>query len=152
MLSQRLIQLVERDWATIADWVIAQVHRDPEAPHYRALSDDELRLRARDLLSNLSRWLLDRNDIALAERYALLGRQRFEEGFPLHEVIYKLQMLKRAVLQYARDMHLERTALELYEEQEFLWVLDGFFDRVVYQVARGYSEAQMKARSLAKIA
>jgi hypothetical protein len=147
MSPSRLIQLVESNWETIAGITISRVHSDPEVPNYQALTDIELRSRARDLLSHLGHWLAKRDPEVLARRYEDLGRQRFDEGMPLHEVIYKLQLLKRAVYEHARDQHLEITAIELYAEQEFLGLIDEFFDRIIFRVCKGYSEQEMNRPS-----
>jgi hypothetical protein len=143
MLSDRLVQTIENHWELIAQRAIDAVHRDPEVPNYQSLTDDELRERARHLLSNLGQWLASRDESLISRRYEALGRQRCEEGMPLHEVIYKLQLLKRMVLEQARDAHLEMNALQLYSEQEFLTSVDGFFDRIIYRVAKGFSESLM---------
>jgi hypothetical protein len=143
MSPARLIEIVEKDWEVIAQKAIGKVKTDPEVPNYRALTNDELRARARDLLAQLGHWLARRDEAGLARRYEDLGRQRFEEGMPLHEVIYKLQLLKRTVYEHARDQHLEVTAIELYAEQEFLGVMDEFFDRIIFRVCKGYSESEM---------
>jgi hypothetical protein len=68
---------------------------------------------------------------------------------PLHEVIYKLQLLKRTVYEHARDQHLEVTAIELYAEQEFLGLIDEFFDRIIFRVCKGYSEREMSGPAAA---
>lgn len=143
MFTNRLIGIIESHWETIADRALEAVHEDPEVPNYRALTDAELRARARDLLSNLGRWLAEGDTERLDSRYEALGRQRCEEGMPLHEVIYKLQLLKRMVLLHARDQHLEMNAIQLYSEQEFLTAVDGFFDRIIYRVAKGFSEQML---------
>jgi hypothetical protein len=135
--EHRIIHLVEKNWQKIADLAIRRVQRDPETPNYKALTDEELRSRAHDLLINLGSWL-DR-------RYEELGRVRQQDGFPLHEVVYKLQLLKRTILEHAREQHLEMNAMELYAEQEFLQRLDRFFDRIIYRVVKGYSEQAMNA-------
>lgn len=145
MLSDRLVNTIENHWEHIAERAIDAVHRDPEVPNYQSLKDEELRDRARHLLSNLGQWLASRDESLIAQRYEKLGRCRFDEGMPLHEVIYKLQLLKRMVLEHARDAHLEMNALQLYSEQEFLTSVDGFFDRIIYRVAKGFSEAMMEA-------
>jgi hypothetical protein len=119
------------------------VQQDPETPNYKSLTDDELRSRARDLLANLGRWLDRQDDGLLDRRYEELGRVRHQDGFPLHEVVYKLSLLKRTILDHAREHHLEMNALELYAEQEFLQKLDLFFDRIIYRVVKGYSEHAM---------
>ena len=119
------------------------MQQDPETPNYKSLTDDELRSRARDLLTNLGRWLDRQDDGLLDRRYEELGRVRHQDGFPLHEVVYKLSLLKRTILDHAREHHLEMNAMELYAEQEFLQKLDLFFDRIIYRVVKGYSEHAM---------
>ena len=141
--EHRIIQLVEKDWHKIAEQAIRRVQQDPETPNYKSLTDDELRSRARDLLANLGRWLDRQDDGLLDRRYEELGRVRHQDGFPLHEVVYKLSLLKRTILDHAREHHLEMNALELYAEQEFLQKLDLFFDRIIYRVVKGYSEHAM---------
>lgn len=144
MLTVRIVSLIESQWERIADRAISAVANDPAVPNYNALTDEELRSRAKDLLSNLGHWLARRDEKALAERYEKLGKLRREEGMPLHEVIYKLQLLKRTVLSHARDEHLEMTAFQLYQEQAFLTALDEFFDRIIFHVAKGFSETRVK--------
>jgi len=145
--EHRIIQLVEKDWHKIAEQAIRRVQQDPETPNYKSLTDDELRSRARDLLANLGRWLDRQDDGLLDRRYEELGRVRHQDGFPLHEVVYKLGLLKRTILDHAREHHLEMNALELYAEQEFLQKLDLFFDRIIYRVVKGYSEHAMAERA-----
>ncbi len=142
-----IIQLVEKDWKKIAELAISRVHQEPETPNYKSLTDEELMLRARDLLGNLGQWINNQDDGLLNRRYESLGRLRFQDGFPLHEVVYKLQLLKRTIIDHARDQHLEVTAVELYAEQQFLQRLDLFFDRIIYRVVKGYSEQGLDSSS-----
>ncbi|MFN7561246.1 MAG: hypothetical protein ACK5TH_05665 [Prosthecobacter sp.] len=141
--EHRMIKLVEKDCHRIAEQAVRRVQQDPETPNYKSLTDDELRARARDLLANLGQWLERQDDGLLDRRYETLGRARHQDGFPLHEVVYKLHLLKRTILDHAREQHLEMNALELYAEQEFLKRLDHFFDRIIYRVVKGYSEQAM---------
>ena len=143
--EHRIIHLVEKNWQKIADLAIRRVQQDPETPNYKALTDEELRSRAHDLLINLGSWLDRQDDGLLDRRYEELGRVRQQDGFLLHEVVYKLQLLKRTILEHAREQHLEMNAMELYAEQEFLQRLDRFFDRIIYRVVKGYSEQAMNA-------
>lgn len=141
--EHRIIRLVEKDCHRIAEQAVRHLQQDPETPNYKSLNDDELRARARDLLANLGQWLDGEDDGLLDHRYETLGRVRHQDGFPLHEVVYKLQILKRTILDHAREQHLEMSALELYAEQEFLKRLNHFFDRIIYRVVKGYSEQAM---------
>ena len=147
MSPQRLVEMVEKNWESIADRVIERVHTDPQVPNYRALTDHELRYRARDLLSQLGHWLSRRDEARLTQRYEALGRRRFDEGMPLHEVIYKLQLLKQGVLAHARDYHLELSAIQLYAEQEFLGSVDEFFDLIIFSVCKGHSERSLSVKT-----
>lgn len=142
-IEHRIIELVEKDWLKIAEQAIRRVQEDPETPNYKSLTDDELRSRARDLLANLGQWLNRQDTGSLDRRYEELGRVRHQDGFPLHEVVYKLSLLKRTILDHAREHHLEMNAMQLYAEQEFLQKLDLFFDRIIYRVVKGYSEHAM---------
>ena len=146
----RIIQMVEKDWQKIADQAIRRLQQDLETPNYKSLTDDELQSRARDLIPNLGQWLERLDNGALNRRHEELGRLRHQDGFPLHEVVYKLQLLKRTILDHAREHHLEMNAMELYAEQEFLQKLDLFFDHIIYRVVKGYSEHAMGAETGAK--
>ncbi len=150
--EQRIIQMVEKNWHEIAELAIRRVQQDPETPNYKSLTDEELRSRARDLLANLGQWLERQDDGLLERRYEELGRVRHQDGFPLHEVVYKLHLLKRTILDHAREQHLEMSAMELYAEQQFLQSLDLFFDRIIYRVVKGYSEHAMAGGTVRLVA
>jgi hypothetical protein len=149
MLSIRLIHKIEQNWEHIAASVVQAVERNRDIPHYQALSDVEIHERARDLVKNLGFWLTQRDDAELNRRYEALGRQRHAEQFPLHEVVVKLQLLKRKILSFARDQHLAFDAAELYAEQDLYWAIDAFFDRAVLAVVKGYSDAHLQRLSAA---
>jgi hypothetical protein len=138
MLSARLIQRIESNWEAIAGQVIAQVRRDNEVSHYQSLSESEIRERARDIVVNLGYWLLSNNTAEIASRYEALGRRRFREGVPLHEVVYKLAMIRKSIGNYVMEQNLSLSAMEVYEELELLRSLTRFFDQVVHNLVRGY--------------
>ena len=143
MLSARLIQRIENNWEAIAANVIGQVRRDQEVSHYQSLSESEIRERAHDLVVNLSYWLLSNNSAEIGSRYEALGRRRYREGVPLHEVVYKLAMIRRSIATYVMEQNLALSAVEVYEELDLVRSLTRFFDLVVHNVVRGY-EWEMK--------
>lgn len=143
MLSARLIQRIETNWEAIAANVIAQVRRDQEVAHYQSLSESEIRERAHDLVVNLSYWLLSNNQAEIGSRYEALGRRRYREGVPLHEVVYKLTMIRRSISTYVMEQNLALSAVEVYEELDLVRSLTRFFDLVMHNVVRGY-EWEMK--------
>jgi hypothetical protein len=140
MLSSNLIRMVSDHWDAIAERALVRIRRDSKLLELGTLPERELRERTRDILQNLDNWLLSQ-DRDLAQRYERLGRQRCEEGIPLHEVVYALQLIKECTIQYVRDAGLRQTSVELYAEEELQRGADRIFDTIVYHFVRGYERA-----------
>jgi len=152
MLSHKLIENVQRHCDQILDGLIAHVHRDPELPHLRKLPDAELRDRGRVVLRYLDRWLPDGREVALIEQYEILGRVRQQEGIPLHEVVRGLQLLKEQTVGFVRDWGFGQPAVEVQAEEEAEYLVDRFFDRLLYHLVKGYEKALGDAAQLRSFA
>ncbi len=140
MLSANLIRLVSDHWEEIAERALRRVRRDSKLLEFGKLPEPELRERAREILQNLGNWLVSREE-ELAQRYERLGRLRCEEGIPLHEVVYALQLIKECMINYVRDTSLRQTPIELYAEEELQHGADRIFDTLIYYFVRGYERA-----------
>jgi hypothetical protein len=149
MITKNLIQRLEANWEQIAAHVIRERNNDPALQQYKSLSDQEVVERAKDLSSKLSSWLLDPNESRFIQHFEALGNKRCEEGIPLHEVIQKMNIIKRAIRRYVSEQNYSLTPLEIYQELEVLRAMAGFFDFVVFRVAKGYEEA-LRAKVEAK--
>jgi hypothetical protein len=145
MIAARLIQRIEANWDKIAQKVIDDRNAKPELQHYRSLSDEEIRIRARDLATRLGQWLTDENLDVHRAYFESIGRRRFEEGVPVHELVLKINIIKRAIRQYASEQNFSLTPMEIYEELELLRAMAGFFDSVVFRMVKGYEEARREA-------
>ncbi len=141
MIAARLLQKVEENWEQIAATVVLARDHDPHLPTYRNLSDDEIRDRVRDLTTHLGEWLTTRDETRLAEHFENLGRRRYQQQVPLHELIQKLNVIKRAIRTFASDANCSLTPVGMYDELELLRSMAGYFDFVVYHVAKGYEES-----------
>jgi hypothetical protein len=141
MIAARLLQRIEANWEAIAQAVISSRNQDPSLPHYRALSDQEIRDRVRDLTTNLGRWLYTKDDASIAHHYEQLGRIRYSQAVPLHEVIQKLISIKRAIRTYASEQNYNLSPVDIYDELELLRAMAGYFDFVIFRVAKGYEGA-----------
>ncbi len=141
MIAARLLKRIEENWEQIASAVMRARDRDPHLSHYRNLSDDEIRDRIRDLTANLGAWLMAKDEARLTEHFESLGRRRYEQGLPLHDVIQKLMVLKREIRGFVSDQNLGLTPVEIYDELEMLRAMAGYFDFVIFRVAKGYEEA-----------
>ncbi len=140
MLSARLTRMVSDHWEEIADRVLLRVTRDSKLLEFGKVPEHELRARAREILQNLGNWMVSPEG-DLAHRYELMGRQRCEEGIPLHEMVYALHLLKECMIQYVRDAGLRQTPIELYAEEELQRGSDHIFNTLVYYFVRGYERA-----------
>jgi hypothetical protein len=141
MLSARLIRMVSDHWEEIAARVLRRIRRDSKLLELGNLPEPELRDRAREILQNLGNWMVSREAEELAQRYERLGRQRCEQGIPLHEVVYALQLVKECMIQFVRDEGLHQTPIELYAEEELRHGADRIFNTIIYYFVRGYESA-----------
>ena len=145
MLSVKLVQLVETHWEQISTRILLKIRSDSRLPHICRLSESELRNRTRELLNNIGDWLGASMDEPLAERCAQLGRQRFEEGIPLHEVVLARFLIKEGLIEFVRDHAFVETSLQLYAEGEMEKSVSYLFDRMIYYVVRGYEGAMRES-------
>jgi hypothetical protein len=145
MLSGRLIQLIENHSDLIIARVLSRIRDDPHLPGFQKMPEAELRAWWGTLLSHLSEWLSQTGDEDFGKRYEALGRRRFEESVPLHEVVYAVQILKREMINFVREQGFGQSSLEIYAEEELEHRLGRFFDWLVYHLVRGYEEALRSA-------
>lgn len=140
MLPSNLIRMISDHWEHIARRVLRQIGSDPRLVEMGRLPEGELLERTREILQNLGVWLVSREQ-EIAERYEALGRRRFEEGIPLHEVVSALQLIRENMIQYVRDQIFADSPLELYAEGELDRGSARIFDRIIYNFVRGYEQA-----------
>src|SRR5262245_49985637 len=144
MLSTRLLHRIEDHADQLASVVIRRIQGDQDLTRYHSLSETELYDRVWTVCKHLGEWLAEKTEDPLRERYEALGRRRFHEGIPAHEVVLALQVTKNAILSFARSAGFSDTMLELYGREELELRVSHFFDRCVYYVIRGY-EGSLRA-------
>ncbi len=145
MLSAKLIQMIEEHWQPIGSRFLRRIRSAPELPLMQTLPDSELLDRAHAVVRNLGYWLAS-SDSDWGGRYEALGRTRFHEGIPLHEVVRALQNLKETIIDFVRDQGFGRTAVEVYAEEELEHMISRSFDHAVYHVVHGYEESLKESR------
>jgi len=141
MLSIKLLQLIEAHWEQISERIRHKIRNDARLAHINTLTESELRKRAREIVMNIGDWLGASLDEPLARRCEKLGRQRFEEGIPLHEAVLVRFIIKEGLMEFVHDHAFVETSLELYAEGELEMSIGHLFDRMIYHVVRGYEEA-----------
>jgi hypothetical protein len=141
MISTKLLERVKTHWEAIAAAVIEQSRSDPHTPHHQELDSEELHARAHELLEGLGEWLTTQDPERITRRCEEIGRQRFSEGRPLAEVVYKVYMIELKTVEYMQYTNIAQTATEMFGEMEMLRALHRFFAIVVYSFVRGYEQA-----------
>lgn len=138
MLSRRLVRMIEDHADQLTRGVIADLQSNPRTSAYHKFSSNELHRRVYEVYRNLGRWLDQKADEAIETSYRDLGKQRANEGVPLHEVVYALILVKYHLRDYIRTAGLMDSAVELYQEQELHRLVGQFFDKANYYTVKGY--------------
>lgn len=147
MIYTKLVELIENNADELARRLVKDLHGMDETKGYRILSDDLLYKRVRDVYSKLGSWLSTEKHTSgeIRKVYTALGRKRYREGIPLHEVAMAFMLVKRHLWLYVREKQFFDSAFELYQALELNNKVVLFFDRVIYFVTLGYEEELRKS-------
>ncbi len=145
MLSDRLIQMIQDHAEDLMSGLIGKLKTHSRTPAYRRFSDAEIHDRVYTVYKELGAWMGGKPDEEIRGHYEALGVRRFEEGTPLHELIYAVLLTKYHLLDFVRTRGLAGTALEIYAEQELGSKINQFFDNAMYYAAKGYEMAAANA-------
>lgn len=105
---------------------------------YHKLPQREIYQRCYEIYHNLGLWLWEKSDVAIQAQYNELGERRFEEGIPLAQVLWAIVLTKERLLEYLGGCGLVDSAIDLYQQQEFVRLIDHFFDRAVCYTGEGF--------------
>jgi hypothetical protein len=148
MFSGKLIQIIESHEEVIWRNILRAIRHDPDVVQLNKLPEQELRERGQEILKNLSHWLTQGHEQSLAHEYEALGRERFEEGIPLHEPVRCLCIIRQKMIEFLDEQGAEPDSLQLYSEEQFERRLGRFFDTLLIHLVRGYETAWRHATHL----
>jgi hypothetical protein len=132
--------MISDRWEEITSRVVKQVRHDPKMLELGEFPESELRARCSEILQNLDTSLVS-PEAEFGKRFERIGRIRFEEGVPLHEIVHAYQIIRNNMIQYVRDQGIGSGALEIYAEKELQSGADRMFDTMIYYLVRGYEQA-----------
>jgi hypothetical protein len=148
MISQSMVELVEKKADALAKQWLRDVRRNANTPYYHTFNEDYLFERARSMYKNLGRWLnvsIPKQEIA--DFYRKYGRERFREGFPLTELIYSFILFRRHLWLFIVHEGFLDSAYELLRALELNNRIILFFDRAMHNMAIGYEEERKGGKS-----
>ena len=117
-----------------------------ETKGYRKFSYEVMYERVFDVYNKLSSWLGmdDHTTGEVRKVYTELGRKRYREGLPLHEVILAFMLIKRHLWVFIQEKQFFESTYEFSQALELNNKVVLFFDRVIYFVIMGYEEELLK--------
>jgi len=142
MVTLKLVRLIESHCDDLAADLSERLHRSSRTAWFLVIPRDELVHATRDLYRNLGDWLMSKTEDEIETRFVGVGKQRYGQKVPIDDVVWGIIMSKETLFAYLRHESIADHALDLFNEREFLQLLDGFFDRAIYYAVRGYVQAK----------
>ena len=141
LISDVLVRLVEEHAEEISRRWLAVLLAGATTPTYAMLPPGSVQEKAMAALSKFCSWLSGKeHEEELAAFYRLLGRQRREQGFTLHEVLSALTLLKREIWAFIGERGALVDLMEVYRAMELSRRVGLFFDNALYHTAQGFDE------------
>jgi hypothetical protein len=142
MITRKLVNMIENHCDDLAKGLAERLHRSSRTAGFLVIPREELVHATGDLYRNLGEWLLSKTEDEIEARFVETGRRRFLQKVPLDDVVWGIFLSKETLWGFLRRESLADHAMDLFNELEFMQLLDGFFDRAVYYAVRGYESAK----------
>jgi hypothetical protein len=141
LVSQRLVDLIERNADELANRWLRDVQKHKATPTYHSYNPTLLHQRAYSVYSQLGKWLSkDTTREEIAKYYLALGAKRRKEGFALSELVQALVITRRHVWLKVLEDGFLNTALDMHQALDLENRVVLFFDRAIYFAVHGYEE------------
>jgi len=145
MLSQKFVELIEKNAEKLAREWLQDVRKNVHTPAYHTFDEDRLYQRAFNMYKNLGQWLNVQTPKEQTTKYYLkYGQDRCQEGFPLPELIYSFILFRRHLWLFILHSGFLDTAYELLRGLELNNRIILFFDRALHSMVLGYEECLKK--------
>ena len=141
MISQSLVDLVEKNADVLAKQWLKDVRQNVHTPFYHTYEEDRLYSRAFEMYKHLGEFLsLQTPKEHTANFYRKYGSQRCEEGIPLSQLIYSFVLFRRHLWLFVLHAGFFDTAYDLLRALELNNRVILFFDRAMHNMALGYED------------
>lgn len=138
-VSERLIELIERNADELTRAYIVDIKSHTAMPTYRGWNEKEVYDRAFVVYSQLGKWISrSSTKDEVREYWTSLGRERRREGFALSEVVRAIHLVRKQLWNKIQSEGLLDNALDLLLAMELFDHVTAFFDRAVLYTVCGY--------------
>jgi hypothetical protein len=118
------------------------VRKAEQLKHYNSMDDETLIEADKPVYVLLSRTLdrgLDRSLVGGA--FVKLGKERLQEGFPISEVIYAMNLAERIVIEYIMTEFAPESPVRMYQSMGVISQVSEFFLLGCFYLTKGFLEA-----------
>jgi len=149
MIYLKIMEVLKSDAGVLAKRVVKDVMERGEteymAKYHKKYSEDIIYEKIYDVYSTLGYWLdRARPKEEIQKHFYEMGKKRFEEGIPLHELIMFHMLIKRHLWLYLLEKHFFESSFELMKSLEINNRIVLFFDRAIIASTMGYEEELVK--------
>jgi hypothetical protein len=119
-----------------------QIRKATQLKRYNTMNDETLVESNIPLYRLLSRTLsrgLDRS--LVGEFFVRLGKRRMDEGFPISEVIYAINLAHKVVIEYIMTEYAPENPLRMYQAMGIMTEVAEFFLLGCFYLTKGFLEA-----------
>jgi hypothetical protein len=139
--SIKLLDVLEANIDEIAGQWAADVKKNKRTVHYQDISNEKLVLQAIKFYSQLRNLLVAPNRFEKAQEFFMhYARTCYENGIPLHESIYALNMMRRHMWLYAEFQAIFINALEHHQAIDSVMRIMLMIDYAVYEITQYYQD------------
>jgi hypothetical protein len=145
MLYLKVMEVLKSDAEMLSRRVVKDLMTRGETDYHKKYSEDIMYERVYDVYGSLSYWLdRARPKEEIQKHFKEIGKKRFEDGIPMHEVIMFLMLIKRHLWLYLLEKHFFESSYELMKSLEINNRIVLFFDRAILAATIGYEEELVK--------
>ena len=140
MIALRLVHLIEKHSSELSEGLTSKILTSARTNDMNKVPTNELRIRTREILQNLSEWLLTKSAADIDRRYLELGSRRAAQGVALADYCWAIVLTKEYIWDFLQRQGFLQSPVEIYGEMELLRLLDQFFDRAICSAVKGYHQ------------
>lgn len=145
LISDKLVELVEKHSDIIIKRWTARLLSDPTTSSFSEKNLKAIKEKAHSVIKHLGKWVnYDTGKDEIGRRYAEEGINLFAMKIPLCEAVRALVVLRRTLWLFVINESRFDSPLEMHQMSELNDRVIVFFDRALYYMIRGYTEAMNK--------
>ena len=139
--SIKLLDVLEANIDEIAGHWATDVKKNKRTVHYKDIAEEKLVLQAIKFYSQLRTMLVVPNRYDKAQEFFMhYARTCYENGIPLHESIYALNMMRRHMWLYAEFQAIFINAIEHHQAIDSVMRIMLLIDHAVYEITQYYQD------------